>query len=137
MYTHPGTYTVSVTATDEYGHTSAVATAEIRIISIFVGGNPLNTRQTALLIGGTTGNDTISLTPSGKNGIDVTLDGVNEGIFSSNGPVIVFGQGGKETVKESSGLKDPVYLLGSRRGRQHRDRSRQRSHPMGGAQGCY
>jgi len=113
VYTHPGTFTVSVTATDEYGHTSTVATATVKIISVFLGTDPFNPDQTALFVGGTTGNDTVGFAASGKNGIDVTLDGVNEGVFSTNGPLIVFGQGGKDVVKKGSGLKNPVYLLGS------------------------
>ena len=113
VYTYAGTFTVSVTATDEYGHVSAIATAKITIVPVYLSVDPFNSSQTALLIGGTSGNDTISLTASGKNGIDVTLDGVNEGVFSTSGPVIVFGQGGKDTVKEASGMKNTVYLLES------------------------
>jgi hypothetical protein len=102
---------VTVTATDEYGHVSQAATLTIKVVPVAVETNPFNKNQTAIFVGGTTGNDTITLTPSGKNGIDVTLDGVNEGVFTTSRPVIVFGQGGKDSVNEASGLKNPVYLL--------------------------
>ena len=101
---------MSVTATDQYGHASTIATAKITIVPVYLSVDPFNSSQTALLIGGTSGNDTVNLTASGKNGIDVTLDGVNEGVFTTSGPVIVFGQGGKDTVKEASGMKNAVYL---------------------------
>jgi hypothetical protein len=48
-----------------------------------------------------------------EKGIDVTLDGVNEGIFSTSGPLLVFGRGGKDTVKEGAGLKNRVHRLQS------------------------
>jgi len=93
IYTHPGTFTVSVTATDEYGHTSTVATATIKILPVFLGTDPFNPNKTALFVGATTGNDTVSFAASGRNGIAVTVDGVNEGVYSTTGPLIVFGQG--------------------------------------------
>ena len=67
--------------------------------------------QTALFVG-TSGTETIDFAASGKSGIDVTLGGVNEGVFTTSGPLLVFGQGGKDTVKEG-GLKNSLYLLES------------------------
>ncbi len=111
VYTKTGTFTVTVTATDEYGHTSAAATAKIGVASVAVETDPFNSTQTALFVG-TSGTETIGFTPSGKSGISVTLGGTNEGVFTTSGPLIVFGQGGKDTVRES-GLKDPLYVLQS------------------------
>jgi hypothetical protein len=50
---------------------------------------------------------------SGKSGIVVALVGVNEGVYSTTGPLIVLGQGGKDVVKEGVGLRNPLYLLES------------------------
>ena len=111
VYTKTGTFTVTVTATDEYGHTSAAATAKIDVASVAVETDPFNSSQTALFVG-TSGTETIGFTPSGKSGISVTLGGTNEGVFTTSGPLVVFGQGGKDTVKES-GLKNPLYVLES------------------------
>jgi hypothetical protein len=111
VYTKTGTFTVTVTATDEYGHTSAAATAKIGVASVAVETDPFNSSQTALFVG-TSGTETIGFTPSGKSGISVTLGGTNEGVFTTSGPLVVFGQGGKDTVRES-GLKNPLYVLQS------------------------
>jgi hypothetical protein len=112
VYTKTGTFTFCVTATDEYGHASKAATVVIRVCSVAVETNPFNTSQMALFVGGTTGNDTVSFAACGKN-IAVTLDGVSEGVFSASGPLIIMGQGGKDTFHEGSGLKNTVDLLES------------------------
>ena len=111
VYTKTGTFTVTVTATDEYGHASTAATAPIKVVSVAVETDPFNSSQTALFVG-TSGTETIGFTPSGKSGISVTLGGTNEGVFTTSGPLVVFGQGGKDTVRES-GLKNPLYVLQS------------------------
>jgi PKD repeat protein len=111
VYTKTGTFTVSVTATDEYGHTSTTATVTIKVVPVAVETDPLNTSQTDLFVGGTAGNDTIAFASSGKNGIAVTLNGVTEGTFSTSGPLIIFGQGGKDVVHEGAGLTNTIDLL--------------------------
>jgi large repetitive protein len=112
VYTKTGTFTVSVTATDEYGHTSAKATATIKVVSVAIETDPLNKNETALFVG-TSGTETVGLAASGTSGIAVTVNGASEGTYSTSGPIFVFGQGGKDTVKEGAGLKNPVYLLES------------------------
>jgi len=112
VYTKTGTFTVSVTATDEFGHTSATATTAVKVVSVAVETDPFNSSETALFVG-TSGTETIDFTASGKSGIAVTLGGVNEGVFTSSGPLLVFGQGGKDMVKEGAGIKSSLYLLPS------------------------
>jgi PKD repeat protein len=108
VYTKTGTFTVSVTATDEYGHVSAAATATIEVVPVALETDPFNSGQSALFVG-SSGNATVTFAASGK-GIDVTLGGLNEGVFNTSGPLILFAQGGKDTVKEGSGLKNSLYL---------------------------
>jgi PKD repeat protein len=110
VYTKTGTFTVRVTATDEFGHTSAVATMTLKVVPAAVETDPFNSGETALFIGAS-GNASVAFTLSGKS-IEVTLDGTNDGTFTTNGPLIVFGQGGKDTIK-AAGLKNPLYLLES------------------------
>jgi RHS repeat-associated protein len=112
VYTKTGTFTVSVTATDEYGHTSAPATATIKVVSVAVESDPFNSSQTALYVG-TSGTAAISFAASGNGGIGVTLNGASEGTYSTGGPILVFGQGGKDTIRESAGLKNSVDVLQS------------------------
>jgi hypothetical protein len=113
VYTKTGSFTISVTATDEFGHGSQAATANISVVTVTVGTNPFDANETALFIGGTSGNDTVQLAASGSNGIAVTLNGVSNGTFATSGPLIVFGQGGRDVVDESSSLKNQSYLLKS------------------------
>ena len=109
VYTGTGTFTASVTATDEYGHSSKTATIIIKVVVAALETNPFNSKLTALFVGGTSGNDTVAFAPSGRN-VAVTLNGVSEGAFNTAGPLIVFGQGGKDTLTESGGLKNATYL---------------------------
>ncbi len=113
IYTQTGTFTVSVTATDEYGHASTVATVVINVVPVAVEIDAFSSTKTALYVGGTSGNDTVNFALSGSSNIAVTLNGVSEGVYSTSGPLIIFGQGGKDTDKEGTGLKNTVYLLAS------------------------
>jgi PKD domain len=113
VYTKTGTYTVSVTTTDKSGYPSLPATVTIKVVAVAVETDPFNSKLTALFVGGTSGNDTVKFAASGKSGIAVTLNGVSEGTYATSGPLIVFGQGGNDTIDEGSGLKNPVDLLQS------------------------
>jgi PKD repeat protein len=113
VYTKTGSFTISVTATDEFGHASQAATTNISVVPLAVETDPFNSNLTALFVGGTSGNDTVKFVASGKSGIAVTLNGVSEGTYSTSGPQIVFGQGGRDVVDESSSLKNQSYLLES------------------------
>jgi tartrate-resistant acid phosphatase type 5 len=113
VYTHTGTFTVSVTATDEFGHVSTAATTTINVVAVALEADPFSTGLTALFVG-TTGNNTINFAAGGTNLIAVTINGVSQGTFSANGSLIVFGQGGKDVISKSSALTNPSYLLQSR-----------------------
>jgi RHS repeat-associated protein len=99
VYSQTGTFTIQVTATDEFGYTSAVATETIKVVPVAVETDPFNSKLSALFVGGTSGNDTIKFAASGNSGIVVTLNGVSEGTYSTSGPLIVFGQGGTDNVE--------------------------------------
>lgn len=113
VYTKTGSFTISVTATDEFGHASQAATANISVVPVALETDPFNANETALFVGGTVGNDTINFAPASSNGIAVTRDGVAEGVFNTSGPFIVFGQGGHDVVQVGAGLSNPSYLLES------------------------
>jgi PhoPQ-activated pathogenicity-related protein len=113
VFTRPGVYTVTVTATDEFGHTSAPASLVIRVLFVFVGFNPFNPHQNALIVGGTSGADTVSFTTAAGGGIAVSLNGVAQGVFNTTGPLIVFGGGGADVVTKDPQLSASVYLAES------------------------
>jgi len=112
VYAQTGTFAVEVTATDEFGYTSVVATQKIVVATAALEMDPFNTSQTALFVGVPSGNETIDFNLSCKN-IAVTVNGASEGTFSTSGPLIVFGQGSTDIVNEGSGLTNSISLLQS------------------------
>ncbi|HEV8067368.1 MAG TPA: PhoPQ-activated protein PqaA family protein [Planctomycetaceae bacterium] len=110
IYRQVGTFTVTVTATDQFGNTSLPATVVIRVISLRVGFNPLVPNQTALIIGETPGNS-YSFGAAANGGITVTINGVSQGVFNVTGPVIVLGQQGKQPVNQSYGFSNRGLLV--------------------------
>jgi PKD repeat protein len=98
IYRHTGVYTVTMTATDEFGRTSLPVTVTILVLPFRLGFNPFNPSQPALIAGGNPG-DTFSFSAA-PGGIAVTLDGVSQGVVNVNGPVILVGQ----PTKTSFGL---------------------------------
>ncbi|NJO39099.1 MAG: hypothetical protein HC871_17755, partial [Rhizobiales bacterium] len=61
--------------------------------TVAVGDDPANPGQTALFVGGTTGNDKIQFTPGGRDGgVRVRVNGVEEGTFTDVDSIVVFAQ---------------------------------------------
>src|SRR5207245_3998469 len=61
----PTSYSTSVTATDPNGHSSVPASASpVSITTLAMEADPYYPNQTALYLGGTTGNDNIAITPA-------------------------------------------------------------------------
>ena len=120
VYTRPGTFTVTVTATNQSGKTSPPITRTVGIKPVAVEPDPFDSRKTSLYVGGTSGNDTILFTKS-ASGIAVSLNGVAQGMFSTTGPLVVFGQGGHDTVREDSKLSNPLIFIRNDVGKQFDD----------------
>jgi hypothetical protein len=110
VYTRTGTFTVRVTATDEFGHTSSTATRTVRVVAAAVETDPFDATKSALFVGGTSGNDTVAFTRSGGR-IAVSLNRTSQGTFSASGPLIVFGQGGTDSAQENAQLGNALYAL--------------------------
>jgi titin len=110
-YTNVGVYTVSLTATDKDSGVSAAVTAKITISGAQIITDSTDSTKTALVVGGTSGNDTIQLTKS-KSTVQVTLNGSSLGTFSPTGYLIVYGQDGNDTISVDSALSNPTMLYG-------------------------
>jgi parallel beta-helix repeat protein len=100
VYTTPGTYTVSVTARDADNGTSSAVSQAISVQQVVMEGN-------SLAVGGTLGNDTITLTPADTTGdITVNLNGTTSfnGVttFNPTDHILVYGQSGNDTIKLAS-----------------------------------
>src|SRR5262249_17923275 len=93
VYTGAGTFTVQVTATDKDGGASTTVQQPITITAVDV-------QAGTLVIGGTTADDNISVTPADASGdLSVTINGVSQGTFSPPTQIVVYGQSGNDQIK--------------------------------------
>src|SRR5262249_47163259 len=67
---------------------------------------------TALVVGGTTGADTIAITPAGDGAVRVKVNGTMQGTFAPTGRIIVYGQAGNDIITVSHGVKRSAWLYG-------------------------
>jgi Ca2+-binding RTX toxin-like protein len=111
--THPfpasTSYTISVTATDPSSNGSLPASTSISLTTLAMETDLSNPNQTALYVGGTTGNDNIAITPavmtvngSTVSGVKVGMNGVNYGNFFPTGHVLVYSQSGNDIIKTAA-----------------------------------
>jgi VCBS repeat-containing protein len=88
-----GTFTVQITATDQDGGVSTTAQHTITI-------NAVDLQAGTLVIGGTTADDSITVSPTNSTGtLAVTINGVSQGTFASAEQIIIYGQAGHDQLK--------------------------------------
>src|SRR5262249_33558735 len=72
--------------------------------------------QVDLVVGGTTGADTITLTPAAGGKVKVVVNGQNFGNFTVSGTVVVYGQAGDDPIQVltsgGNSIQRPVQLFG-------------------------
>jgi len=75
----------------------------VALSTVLMETDPFNSSLTALYVGGTTGSDTIAITPVVNNGVNngvkVAMNFVSYGSFTPTGHVIVYGQSGNDIIK--------------------------------------
>src|SRR5262249_43909291 len=97
VYPASGAYGVQVTATDKDGGTSAAATQKDTITAAALQTDPTDPSKTALVVGGTTGADTITIKPADASGtLDVKIGTTDLGNFKPTGHLLVYGQAGHD-----------------------------------------
>jgi uncharacterized delta-60 repeat protein len=75
--------------------------------------DPCDPTKTALVVRGTAGDDTITITPAGGSGaVAVSLNGTSLGTFAPTGRVIVFGLAGSDDVQTAGAVSLPVWAHG-------------------------
>jgi uncharacterized delta-60 repeat protein len=92
-YTTTGTFTPWAYITDKDGATSqGAAAATVAVVPAAVIGG-------TLFVGGTTGNDTITVRPGNTSGgITVVRNGATSGPYTVTGDVVVYGQAGADSI---------------------------------------
>jgi len=73
--------------------------------------DPTDPTKTALIVGGTNGNDTFKIDKSGSS-VKVTLNGVLLGTFGFTGSLFVLGQNGDDTITLQSTIDRSSFLYG-------------------------
>ena len=106
-YASDDIYTVKVTAMDKDGAISGEATRQITIASSAVLPDPADPTKLAFFLGGTTGNDTIRVTPKG-----FTVNGTPTAIPPEVGRLVVFGSDGNDVIDANGTFDLPVILDG-------------------------
>jgi len=111
VYIASGTYTVRVRVTDDDGGSRQVS-RNITVTAVdATQPDPEDPTKTMLVVGGTTGSDLIQLT-STLTGIAVTINLVPQAVFSPTGRLIVFGQGGDDTVEVDALIGQAAEVYG-------------------------
>jgi hypothetical protein len=96
VFAKTGNYIVKITAMDQDGVVSDVATHVITISAVAMQDDPLYPGDEMLVVGGTLGGDTIVVNSSG--GINVRINGKVMGVFRPTSRIVVYGQDGNDHI---------------------------------------
>ena len=116
VYNEAGTYTITFTATDKDGGTT-VATTTFTITTTAVVADDVNGGQMLIVSGGRSSgaggsnSNVIDLRPA-AGGVRVNVDGAITDIAASIGRVVVYGNGGDDTITVSGSISLPVEFYG-------------------------
>ncbi len=112
VYTASGTYTVKLTVVDDDGGTATVS-GQITIKAVDLQTDPCDSTRTALVVGGTSGDDTIRFVPQGNDGdIKVLINGASQGTFRPTGRIIAYGLDGNDDIEVAGSIRLSAFLHG-------------------------
>jgi hypothetical protein len=113
VFTEAGSYTVKMRVVDSNGLVSAQVSQPIAISTIALQTDILDPARTALVVGGSMGNDSIQFSPSGAAGaVEAFINGASLGVFSPTGPVVVFAQAGNDDIQVTGSISLSAWLYG-------------------------
>jgi uncharacterized repeat protein (TIGR01451 family) len=74
--------------------------------------DPLDATKTDLVIGGTSGNDTITVSSGTGNQVIVVMNGHRYGPYAPTGRIVAYGRAGNDTISVSPTISLPAFLYG-------------------------
>lgn len=108
-----GEYRVLVTATDKDGGVSSPLSITVDVRSASMTTDPCDPSRMVLSVYGTSGDDTILISPTSDLGeVRVWLNGANAGRFSPSGRIIIDGDSGNDTIRIDRRVTLPAWLEG-------------------------
>lgn len=110
-YAASGDYTVTLTVRDDDGGFASTS-MQIHVTAVALQADPCDPNAFALVVGGTSGNDTIQVQKTSSSGIQVILNGQSFGAFSGISRIIVYGQAGNDDVHVVGGVDVDAWLFG-------------------------
>jgi large repetitive protein len=113
-YAATGTFTVTMRVRDDDGGVG-VFQFRVNVGAVGLQGDPCDpSAGTALVVGGTDGDDVIRFTPQGNQGdVKVTINGVSYGVFRPTSRIIAYGLGGDDDIGASGSIAVPTWLYGN------------------------
>jgi PKD repeat protein len=111
VFTVSGVYTVRLTVRDDDG---AVVTAQhtVEITAAALQPDSQQPGKTALVVGGTSGDDLILIHPTSDNRLEVVVNNVSLGAFAPTGRLIVYAQAGNDNVQVAGSVAHAAWLYG-------------------------
>jgi hypothetical protein len=117
--TSAGMYTISVRGKDSAGNTGPAASTTLTVTAAantaVLVQDPCYPTKMAIVVTGTSGNDTITVKPKGSSQIEVKINNVSKLVIAKTaltGHIIVYAGGGNDTVSVDDSIKAPTLLLG-------------------------
>jgi len=110
-YAATGVYPVTITITDKDGASTVVsATAVVKAAAVLP--DPMDSARTALIVGGTAGDDNIKLTLNSNGRIKVMINGKLIGTYAPTGHILAFGYSGRNYIILDKSVTKPAVLYG-------------------------
>jgi hypothetical protein len=112
-YAAAGNYTITVRVADDDGGAGS-ATKAVNVTATGMQPDPVDPTKTQLAVGGTSGNNVITLRsgPGNTGAVEVVIDGVSQGTFNPTGRIVVFGGAGNDILSIDQRSRLPAELYG-------------------------
>lgn len=111
-YLAPGTYVVTVTATDKDGGVSDPVSQTVQVVPAAVLPDPDNPGSQVLFVGGTMDDDHVQIVPGNSGEVKVLVNGKSQGDFPATSRIVIFGLDGDDNLNVANSIKTPVEMYG-------------------------